>query len=118
MGGGGAPEQGDHLEEYITSGFVGQLAGLLSAEEGAARGHNSGKRELVAMQVPYTLLFEPSLDAVSVRSDVTSSSFCTLVTGPRRSLRLELSDTIVYEPQIRARLGNHNTTIRRSDVIS
>jgi len=31
--------------------------------------------------------------------------FFTLVTGPRRSLRLKLSDTIVYEPQIRARLG-------------
>ena len=35
----------------------------------------------------------------------------TLVTGPRRSLSLKLSDTQVYEPQRRARLGNHNTTI-------
>jgi len=32
--------------------------------------------------------------------------FSTLVTGPRRSLSLKLSDTKVYEPQIRARLGN------------
>jgi len=31
--------------------------------------------------------------------------FFTLVTGPRRSLSLKLSDTGVYEPQIRARLG-------------
>jgi len=31
--------------------------------------------------------------------------FFTLVTGPRRSLRLKLSDTRVYEPQTRARLG-------------
>ena len=31
--------------------------------------------------------------------------FFTLVTGPRRSLSLKLSDTKVYEPQIRARLG-------------
>ena len=31
--------------------------------------------------------------------------FFTLVTGPRRSLSLRLSDTRVYEPQIRARLG-------------
>jgi len=31
--------------------------------------------------------------------------FVTLVTGPRRSLSLKLSDTRVYEPQIRARLG-------------
>ena len=31
--------------------------------------------------------------------------FFTLVTGPRRSLSLNLSHTRVYEPQIRARLG-------------
>jgi len=31
--------------------------------------------------------------------------FFALVTGPRRSLSLELSDTKVYEPQTRARLG-------------
>ena len=32
--------------------------------------------------------------------------FClSLVTGPRRSLSLKLSETRVYEPQIRARLG-------------
>ena len=31
--------------------------------------------------------------------------FFTLVTGPRRSLSLKRSDTRVYEPQIRARLG-------------
>ena len=31
--------------------------------------------------------------------------FFTLVTGPRRYLSLKLSDTRVYEPQIRARLG-------------
>ena len=31
--------------------------------------------------------------------------FIALVTGPSRSLRRKLSDTRVYEPQIRARLG-------------
>jgi len=31
--------------------------------------------------------------------------FFTLVTGPRSSLSLKLSDTRVYGPQIRARLG-------------
>jgi len=31
--------------------------------------------------------------------------FFPLVTGPRRSLSLKLSDTRVYEPQIQARLG-------------
>jgi len=30
--------------------------------------------------------------------------FFTIVTGPRRSLSLKLSDTRVFEPQIRARL--------------
>ena len=39
--------------------------------------------------------------------------FFTLVTGPRRSLSLKLSDTRVYEPQIRARLRRvHPQTIR------
>ena len=31
--------------------------------------------------------------------------FFTLGTGPRRSLRLKLSETRVYGPQVRARLG-------------
>ena len=31
--------------------------------------------------------------------------FFTLVTGPRRFLSLKLSDTGVYEPPVRARLG-------------
>jgi len=41
------------------------------------------------------------------RCDHSSSFFFffTLVTGPRRYLSLKLSDTRVYEPQIRARLG-------------
>ena len=34
---------------------------------------------------------------------------CTLVTGPRRSLSPKLRDTRVYEPEIRAHLGNHST---------
>ena len=32
--------------------------------------------------------------------------FFTLITGPRRSLSFKLSDARVYEPCIRARLGN------------
>jgi len=43
----------------------------------------------------------------SMRREV-ADCFCfffNLVTGPRRSLSLKLSDTRVYEPQIRARLG-------------
>jgi len=41
--------------------------------------------------------------------------FFTLVTGRRRSLSLKLSDTRVYEPQIRARLGTsrHPGRLRR-----
>ena len=40
--------------------------------------------------------------------------FFSLVTGPRRSLRLKMSDTRVYEPQIRARLG---TTAHFCEVV-
>ena len=39
--------------------------------------------------------------------------FFSLIAGPRRSLRLKLSDTRVYEPQIRARLG---TTTRFCEI--
>ena len=42
------------------------------------------------------------------------SFFFTLVTGPRRSLSLKLSDARVYEPQIRARLG---TTAHCCEVV-
>ena len=35
----------------------------------------------------------------------------TLFTGPIRSLSLKLSDTRVYEPQIRARLGTTGGTL-------
>ena len=64
-----------------------------------------------------SLKYEPSLDPlhISVFNDYLVVSlpgavcqfffFFTLVTGPRRSLSLKLSDTRVYEPQIRARLG-------------
>jgi len=40
--------------------------------------------------------------------------FLTLVTGPRRSFGLKLSDTRVYEPQKRARLG---TTTHFCEVV-
>jgi len=40
-----------------------------------------------------------------LESMLSSSSFFTLVTRPRRSLSLKLSDTRVYEPQILTRLG-------------
>jgi hypothetical protein len=38
-------------------------------------------------------------------------SFFTLVLGPRRFLSLTLCDKRVYEPQIRARLGNYKTLL-------
>ena len=43
-----------------------------------------------------------------------NTSVFTLVTGPRRSLSLKLSDARVHEPQIRARLG---TTAHFCEVI-
>ena len=44
-------------------------------------------------------------DLNGIEARFTPFFFFTLVTGPRRSLSLKLSDTRVYEPQIRARLG-------------
>ena len=38
---------------------------------------------------------------------VADNFFFTLVTGPRRALSLKLSDTRVYEPEIRTRLGRN-----------
>ena len=49
------------------------------------------------------------------RSPAASGFFFTLVTSPRRSLSLNLSDTRVYEPQIQARLG---TTAHFCEVIT
>ena len=43
--------------------------------------------------------------------------FFTLVTGPRRSLSLKLSDTKVYEPQIRARLGKYLSDRLAHDLV-
>jgi len=43
------------------------------------------------------------------------SLFFILVTGPRSSVSLKLSDTRVYEPQIRARLG---TTVLKPEIWS
>ena len=40
--------------------------------------------------------------------------FFTLVTGTRRSLSLKLSDTRVYEPQIRVRLGTTEQPLYRN----
>ena len=41
--------------------------------------------------------------------DTVPFFFLTLVTGPRRSMSLKLSDARVYEPQIRARLGTRKS---------
>ena len=42
---------------------------------------------------------------ICVKINVLFCFFSTLVTGHRRFLRVQLSDTRVYAPQIRARLG-------------
>jgi len=47
----------------------------------------------------------PEPEIRSPKSGTRHTFFFTLVTGPRRSLSPKLSDTRVYEPQIRARLG-------------
>jgi len=53
-----------------------------------------------------SVLKERSLTAGIPWMAVVLAVFFTLVTGPRRSLSLQPSDTRVYEPQIRARLGS------------
>jgi len=63
--------------------------------------------------VPESNIFSPrgtSLEtlhpsSVNAAGRVFFFFFFTRVTGPRRSVSLKLSDTRVYEPQIRARLG-------------
>ena len=59
----------------------------------------------------YGVWFRPGRPCHLARSHVFLYFF-TLVTGLGRSLNLKLSDTRVYEPQLRARLGNHNTRSR------
>ena len=50
-------------------------------------------------------MWAASLMNAAQDGDAAKVFFFTLVTGPSRSLSLKLSDTRVYEPQIRARLG-------------
>jgi len=52
------------------------------------------------------------------RAALLSLLFFTLVTGPRRSLSLKLSDTKVYEPQIRAGRAALHTGVCRSPGFS
>jgi len=49
--------------------------------------------------------FETTVGSIRRCALPPSAFFCILVTGPRRFLSLELIDTRVYEPQIRARVG-------------
>jgi len=73
------------------------------------------RRTLAEIEEKYDVMltpFEKNLEfwrqlwRVVEKSDVVVQVFFfTLVTGPRRFLSLKLSDTRVYEPQIRARLG-------------
>jgi len=64
-------------------------------------------------QIEYVLRFVcsplPGENSDGQVSDASVFFFFTLVTGPRRSLSMKLSDTRVYEPQIRARLPGENS---------
>ena len=70
-----------------------------------AGGRQGGARRVLSRLVPWragsTLHHTPR----PVQTQCFFFFFFTLVTGPRRSLSLTLSETRVYEPQIRARLG-------------
>ena len=73
----------------------------------AAVGLPTGSRIVVAFPPGINLaacaLVSTSVSGTLFLSAAGASS--TLVSGPRRSLSLKLTDTRVYEPQIRARLG-------------
>ena len=60
----------------------------------------------------------PDLDEIRHLDLVLFFFFFTLVTGPRRSLSLNLSDAPVYEPQIRARFGTTAHTLMKSGILS
>jgi len=76
-------------------------------------GTGSGILSIMAVKAGAEHVFaiegDPSLEKAAAK---VFFFFFTLVTGPRRSLSLKLSDTQVYAPLIRALLGNHNTTIQ------
>jgi len=62
------------------------------------------------IQESMSLKYEPASEPLHILDnqfpDIAQVFFVfTLVTGPRRSLSLKLSDARVYEPQLRARLG-------------
>ena len=76
---------------------------------------------VTALQVVNRCETTPNVDVVGAQLATFACAggerfvfFFTLVTGPRRSLSLHLSDTRVYEPQIRARLG---TTTHLCEVV-
>ena len=82
-------------------------------EAGAVRccaGIRLGVWRVTCVSLPVCSIHDPpQLSRSQARSrsspDGPSGTPLTLLTGPRRSLSLKLSDTRVYEPQIRARLG-------------
>ena len=59
----------------------------------------------------------PSAIEHRVSPDSLVFFFFTLVTGPRRFLSLKLSDTSVYEPQIRSRIGTGVEAERPSSAL-
>ena len=69
--------------------------------------------QTIRLSIKNSLCFTPNLPLLSLWCGIGAvrftqyDLFCffTLVTGPRRSLSLQLSDTRIYAPQIRARLG-------------
>ena len=68
------------------------------------------------LQIQENMMSEKRSETVPPASSrISLLLFFTLVTGPRRSLSLKLSDTRVYEPQIRACLG---TTAHFCEVVS
>ena len=70
-----------------------------------------GTQALVDRTIERILLLRQLPEKLRAQVVIPLFFFFTPMTGPRRSLGLELSDTRVYALYTRACLGNHNTPI-------
>ena len=81
--------------------------------KGAKKAEKASKPKEAKPKAAAQVFYEPASELLhastggALQSGPLPCFFFTLVSGPRRSLRLDLSDTRVYEPQIRARQRLH-----------
>ena len=125
--GGSRNQRGERKEERGESRYRAYTVGFARREEKREERADivltllvlrEGRREERREQISCIHCWLCASAAVLHCTSPTFFFFFTLVTGPSRSLSLELSDTRVYEPQIRARLSNCNFHTHESPVPS